>query len=246
MADTLEYIDAYFQQTLNDDERKAFEKRIENDEAFAEEVAFYVASRQAIREKLLEQKTNQWKHFVTTDETISSAPPKKIFSIRSFIPYAAAACLLLAVVIYFLQQPASPKELATNYVKNNYTQLSQTMDASKDSLQLGIAAYNKKEYNNALPLFQGVYERHNNNTDALKYAGLVYLVTERYDEAITRFDTLANIYGLYSNPGLFLKAVTLMQRNKQGDKEKAKQLLEQVKDQNLEGSKEAEEWLRKW
>jgi hypothetical protein len=45
---------------------------------------------------------------------------------------------------------------------------------------------------------------------------------------------------------LFLKAVTLMQRNKQGDKEKAKQLLEQVKDQNLEGSKEAEEWLRKW
>ena len=50
----------------------------------------------------------------------------------------------------------------------------------------------------------------------------------------------------YSNPGMFLKAVTLLMRNEQDDKAQAKLLLEQVVNKNEEGSKTALEWLKKW
>jgi len=37
----------------------------------------------------------------------------------------------------------------------------------------------------------------------------------------------------------------LIKRNKDGDKDAAKLLLEQVRDENLEGKNEAVEWLKK-
>ena len=61
MPGTMEYIESYFQQTLNSEERAAFEARCERDEEFAKDVAFYITARQAIREELLGQKVNEWK-----------------------------------------------------------------------------------------------------------------------------------------------------------------------------------------
>ena len=67
-----------------------------------------------------------------------------------------------------------------------------------------------------------------------------------YDKALEYFTILEADTGLYSNPGKFYKAITLLKRNKDGDKDAAKLLLEQVRDENLEGKKEAEEWLKKF
>jgi hypothetical protein len=50
--------------------------------------------------------------------------------------------------------------------------------------------------------------------------------------------------GLHSNPEIFLKATTLLLRNKQGDKEEAKALLQKVVNEKEEGSKEAAAWLK--
>ena len=119
------------------------------------------------------------------------------------------------------------------------------MDASRDSLQLGIAAYNNKDYNRALQLFTGVEKNDTANSDAKKYAGLAYLQQQDYDKAIQQFDELSNMKGLFSNAGDFLKAVSLLERNKSGDKEEAKQLLQKVVTDKEEGSEQAEEWLKK-
>jgi hypothetical protein len=244
--ETLEYIDNYFQQNFTEAEKKIFESRCESDKAFAEEVAFYVTSRGILKDELLLQKQSQWK----MKETNKSGD---LFSIRSIKKitgakwiYAAAACLLLAFGTYFFERSSSPSSLADNYIQNNFSRLSLTMDGSKDSMQTGIADYNNAQYNKALPMFEGVYKSHPENSDALKYAGIVYLVTKDYDNALQKFDELANTKGLFSNSGMFLKAVTLLHRNKEGDKAEAKQLLQQVKDQNLDGSKDAEEWLKKF
>jgi tetratricopeptide (TPR) repeat protein len=154
-------------------------------------------------------------------------------------------CLAVALV-YFFTSSDTPQKFADNYIKNNYSQLSQNMDASTDSLQQGIAAYNKKDYDKALLLFQNVYNTHPDNSDAKKYIGFVHLVRKDYDKALVHFDELAQKKGLFSNPGLFLKALTLLERNKENDKATAKKLLEQVMQENLEGKKEAEDWLKKW
>ena len=65
---TIEYIDSYFQQTMDTGERRVFEKRCEEDEAFAQEVAFYLASRESLREELLSQKQSAWRTRNIIDE----------------------------------------------------------------------------------------------------------------------------------------------------------------------------------
>ena len=82
------------------------------------------------------------------------------------------------------------------------------------------------------------------NSDAKKYTGLTYLQQGNYDKAIEQFDALSNMK-LFSNPGDFLKAVSLLERNSPGDKEAAKKLLQKVANNKEEGSEKAQDWLTK-
>ena len=242
--EAIEYIDSYFQQTMNEDERKVFEKKCEEDESFAQEVAFYIMTRDSLREELLQQKQAAWRVKSIIDDLPFIPTLKKSFANR-WITYAAAACLVLAVSVYFFETNPSPKKLAENYIKTNYSNLSLTMDASRDSLQLGIDAYNNKQYDKALRLFKSIEKTDTQNSDAKKYAGLTYMQKEEYDSALLQFDALAKMKGLFSNSGDFLKAVALMGRNKPGDRDKAKMLLQKVLSQKEEGSDKAAEWEKK-
>lgn len=163
------------------------------------------------------------------------------------IAVAAAAILMLMLFSYygFMQRKSDIGQLADRYVQGELLHLSVTMDGAKDSLQLGIAAYNNKAYTQANQLFEAVYQAHPQNYDALKYSGITYMVTKDYVRALTCFDELAAKKELFSNPGLFLKAVTLLQRNEEGDKAQAEQLLREVIRAKAEGSREAAQWLKK-
>jgi len=242
--ETIEYIDSYFQQTMDARERAVFEKKCEEDEAFAQEVAFYVLTRGSLREELLHQKQSAWRT-KKIDDLFFIPTLKKSFTSR-WIMYAAAACLVLAISAYFFETNPSPKKLAENYIKTNYSNLSLTMDASRDSLQSGIAAYNNKEYDKALRLFKSIEKSDQSNSDAKKYAGLAYVQKDEYDSALKQFDELARTKGLFSNPGDFLKAVTLMIANAPGDKEEAKKLLQKVVNEKEDGSKDASILLQKF
>lgn len=170
-------------------------------------------------------------------------PVKKLKTFQ-WISYAIAASVIILVAVLFLNK-TSPQRLANNYVSKNLTILSVTMnDSSDDTLQAGIAAYNNKQYDRALQFFKNYNTNHPQSGSVKEYLALVYLITKNYDSALHRFDELSNQKGLYTNPGMFLKAVTLLQRNKEGDKEQAKQLLQQVSRQKLDGNREAEEWIK--
>lgn len=165
--------------------------------------------------------------------------------IRVAMSAAAVLALVLTAYFVFTYIGASSTQLANQYVKKELIHLSLTMDGAKDSLQQGIAAYNDKDYAKAIQLFEAIYKNHPENSDALKYMGMAYLVTDEHNKAFQLFTELAAKKELFSNPGLFLKAVTLLQRNQPGDKEQARQLLQQVIDEKAEGSKDAERWLKK-
>jgi hypothetical protein len=51
--------------------------------------------------------------------------------------------------------------------------------------------------------------------------------------------------GLYSNPAKILQSVTLMERNLPGDAAMARQLLQNIVANDLEGKEFAQEWLKK-
>jgi tetratricopeptide (TPR) repeat protein len=245
MTGITEYIESYFQQTLSTEERTAFEARCETDEAFAKEIAFYIATRQALREELLAQKQQQWKQQdVESEEAAPIISISKKSTFIRWISYAAAACLLIVASVFLFEVQRSPQKLAANYVEN-YDDLGTTMDGSHDSLQIGIAAYKNKDYNRALQLFEWVEKHEPLNSDAKRNAGLAYLQLKNYDKAIQQFDELANMQGLFSNPGDFWKATALLERNNPGDKEAAKVLLQKVVNEKEEGSEKAEEWLNK-
>ena len=245
--ETIEYIDSYFKQTMDAGERHVFEKRCEEDDAFAQDVAFYMMARESLREELLQQKQSAWRTKNTKNiiDELPFIPTLKKSLTSRWIAYAAAACLVLAASVYFFEANTSPKKLAENYIRTNYSNLSQTMDASHDSLQTGIEAYNNKQYDSALQLFLGVQKNDPLNSDAKKYAGLAYLQKNYYDSALQQFDELANMKGLFGNPGDFLKAVTLIERDKPGDKEMAEKLLQKVVAKKEEGSNKAAEWQKK-
>jgi tetratricopeptide (TPR) repeat protein len=269
MSASLTYIEAYFTGQLSDAEKQEFEKQCVEDESFAADVAFYITARQGIRERLLEEKNIVWAadqsrgqavvanmqgtrspEVSPTEEETRSRPvsPERArkVSMAGWISYAAAACLILAFAFYFLNRQETPDRLASKYVEQNYVQLGTTMNATTDSLQLGITAYNRRDYQKALGYFEGISPSNPEISEARKNAGLAYLMSNNYDKAIERFDQLAAMNELEVNSGTFLKALALMKRNNPGDMPAARGLLNQVVRDSLAGSKQAREWLADW
>ena len=249
MSEYFEYIDAYFQKQLNDSENKEFEQRCINDVEFANDVAFYVSTRAAISDVLLDQKKTEWSQLPirqADEPTDSSVTPVRQINYKKWILYAAAACIVLAIIAYPLLSTDSPHELANKYIRQELTDIGQTMDAAKDSMQSAIAAFKKKDYQTAMQFFQQIYSRDTQNNDALRYLGQTYLVTDDYDKAIVSFEELSRKQS-YSNPGLFLKAVTLMKRNEGNDQKEARIILQKIADdEDADGNKEAKKWLKNW
>lgn len=261
MNDNLEYIDDYFQKQLSEEQRRSFEARCLSDKKFAGEVAMYVSTRQALRETLIQQKNQEWAALVPDDlltttatatagqtfepastQSTTQAPVKKLNITRWLA--LAAACIIATVVIYPLFQQDSADQLVHEYVRNELV-LSNTMDASRDSMQTAIVAYKNQHYPEAIQIFSSLSKTHPEDQQTLKYLGQSYLLNKNYNEAINVFDRLSAIPGLQSNAGPFLKGITLMERNQPGDRQLAKTLFQQVTEQDLEGKKQAEEWLRK-
>jgi tetratricopeptide (TPR) repeat protein len=184
----------------------------------------------------------------TYNKTSKSKPAGTFYLNRKTmykISASIAACTILVVAIYFFSfQTPKAQQLAGNYIQANLMEISQSMSMSQDSLQLGISAYNNKDYKKALHYFQGVGNNNPANRDANEYAGYVFLINNDYESALKNFDQLENLKGKF-NKGKFLKALTLMERNKEGDIAQAKRLLQQVVNENAGGKKEAEEWLYK-
>jgi tetratricopeptide (TPR) repeat protein len=240
MSETLDYIESYFAGRCTDAEKQQFEERCVRDEAFAQEVAFYVQSRQLFKEELLKTKKASW--------APNGVPkPQKTGLVRTlYLATAAAAAVVILFFIYLAVKPQGPAQVANDYIHTHYDHLSQTLDGTRDSLAQGITAYNKREFTHALDLFTALAHEHAGNTDARLYSGLAYLRLKDYDHALHQFDTLANMPSLYSNPGPFLKAVTLLERNATGDRETARRLLQDVVRRNLDESQEAAAWLKKF
>ena len=193
----------------------------------------------------LAQKRSAWKN-LDARSAIPVTQPAKVFKMRPWYAVAAAASIIGILFLVISLGQNKPEQLASNYIQQNLQTLSITMDGSKDSLQTAINNYNKKEYAAAQSIFQDIYTRSNTQTEALKYSGLTYLMQNNYAQAIAKFDELAAKENLFSNPGLFYKALALLKRNTGDDKETAKKLLKEVVDKKLEGSREAAAWLKAW
>ena len=240
--ENLEYIENYFKGINNEEQKQQFEKKIMKDASFADEVAFYISTNGLIQQQNKDEKKHRFREIYDKQKVI---PFKQ--RVISMWKYIAAASIIVAVILITLFMPGNKKssqQLADTYIEQNFKTLSVTM-GSQDSLQTGLNLFNSNKLTEALSMFEAIVKNTPANSDAKKYAGIVYLRLNNYDKALEYFTMLASDTSLYSNPGKFYEAITFLKRNKDGDKETAKLLLKEVRDENLEGKNEAVEWLEK-
>lgn len=237
----LEYIEDYFKGQPTPDEKTSFEQRIQTDTFFAEEVAFYLSGQQAAADMANDERRVRFRQLNFNHR---SSQPAKVISMRRVVVYAAACLFLVAVVMSWLFfKPVSTEKLANQYIDSQLTTLSVSMGAH-DSMQEGLQQFNAGKLEESLKTFESVYKNDNTKDLAERYAGVSALRLQQYDKAISYFEDLST-KNLYSNPGKFYLALTLMKRNQAQDKERAHTLLKEVVDQNLEGKDIAEGWLKK-
>jgi tetratricopeptide (TPR) repeat protein len=235
MTETLGKIESYFQGELSENEHLAFEKQILSDKNLAENVAFYLQTKQVAKAEAQERRKVDFEKIREQQKTI--APVRSLY-VR-YASIAASLALLVGMSWWFFSPKTSSTELASTYIQDNLTNISVAMDGQKDSLQHGIGLFNEGK----LAESQIIFEHLPNNAEAQKMAGIVALRIEKYEEAIQYFKKLSSQKELYANPGIFLEAITLLKRNQGKDTSEAKLLLEQVVQQKLEGAKEAERIL---
>lgn len=238
---SLEYIDNYFKGTLSEQEIAQFEKRVLDDPAFAEEVAFYCNAMQVAKDELITERKQRFKEIYSQPKVTR----RKNFSlVRSMRPFMAAAASVIAFALFL--QPPLVTRMADKYIRERLQILSGPMaGATTDELERGKELYNRNRLHEAQQVFEDISQKDTASLDAKNFAGLVSLRLRQYDKAIKYFTELGNIV-LRSNPGKFHHALTLMKRNQPGDKLRAKQLLQQVVDKKLAHYDVAGRWLERW
>lgn len=233
----LERIENYYDHTLSEAEREAFEAELKSNPALVEEVAFWVQARAAAQ---VEARALRKAEFTQLGKKFAHHNQRAI----TYALSAAASVLLFLTLGWYVWNREAPtnmalnNEWANNYIEKNFSTLTTQMSASDDSLQIGINKYNSGDLPKAQVIFNQLLERDSLNAEAEKLAGIVSLRRGNYDQAIKHFHHLSTRTDLVSNPGKFYEALALLQRNEPLDKNKADNLLKEVREGKLEGWKE--------
>ncbi|PWK24380.1 hypothetical protein LV89_02893 [Arcicella aurantiaca] len=232
----LEQIEKYFKNELSLSERKDFENQLATDSELAENTAFYLNANMAAKTLANEKRKAE---FEVLRKELVNRPVRKIKPLSWAIGIAAS--ILLVVGFWWINQTPklNTEEFANTYIQEHFENLPVKMDANADSLQIGLRLFNEQKLKEAQRVFEAILHRKNNDSEATKYAGITALRLAEYDKAIIYFRALSKQTNLFSNPGKFYEAITLMKQQPANRKEVEK-LLKEVIDNNLEGKNEAE------
>lgn len=242
--DNMEYIDDYFKGSPGDEQRRLFEQRIINDVSFADDVAFYISATGMVKEQLHEGKKQRFRELYEQHKVIpiTARPARKIMR---YIAAATAVAASIILTLFLSVDRTSPQQLADQYIKQHFQNPGETTMSIPDSIQLGLGLITQNKLPEALTIFETIVKNDSTAIEAKKYAGIVSLRLGNHEKALTYFSLLAS-EDLRSNYGKFYEAVTLLQRSKPGDVDSAKQLLNEViNDESQEGRETATEWLKK-
>jgi len=237
---SLEYIDGYFKGEFSPVQKMEFEKKLAEDPQFADDVAFYISTRQVSRDLVKEEKKQKFKKIY--DDYNKEA---KVVPMRRVWTYAAAAAVVVLVFFgwFMFTETETPHQMADQYIKSKFQTLGVNMGGKQDSVQTALRLFNQNKLSESLAIFEALTLRDSSDAESLKNAGIILLKQEQYDQAIGYFTRLEKL-NLYANPGLFLHAISLMMRGAPGDNATAKLLLEEVVSKNLDKKDAAAKFLK--
>nr|MBI1232695.1 tetratricopeptide repeat protein [Cytophagales bacterium] len=250
-TDKYSNFEKYLEGDMTAEEKRAFEKNLEEDPEFKQDFilyrrieeemsAFYgVSAEEDILRNSLE---NVRRDFVRSNV---DKKPKQVYLIPFLKGVAAAVLLFSGVYLLYLTVSNDLSEEVSTYYAAHYATLYPTMGSAEEGIQQGIAVYIQGDYEAAASIFSGVLDEEPDNSEALKNLGITFLAMKDYASALRAFEQYGNIPDLQVNDGILLQAITLLMRGEAEDLEKAENLLEKIISGDLDGKVQAEAWLKK-
>ena len=238
----LAQIEKYLNDEMSLSERQNFEDQLLTNNELMQELAFYTHAKMANQAIAKEKRKAE---FEALRKEFSKHPSGKI---KPMIWISGmAASVIVALGFWWLLHTATPNpmEYADTYVQEHFQNLPVKMDGNADSLQMGLRLFNEQKLSEAQVIFEAILQRKNVDSEAIKYAGITALRLKQFDKAIGYFQALSQQKNLYSNPGKFYEALTLMQQQPINKKE-IENLLKEVIDNNLEGNQEARQLVNSY
>jgi cytochrome c-type biogenesis protein CcmH/NrfG len=244
MSGNFKYIDDFFQGTMPETERENFLRRIEVEEEFAADVAFYLSTRNALRKKVVETKVYRWeKEFGT--ESFRKPPMRFIDVVKKRWYLAAAVIVLLVAGVYWLAMPPyTPSGLARRYYAQNLRQIQPSADDNRPQVLQAVDTYNRHHFRKARDMFEAIAEKEQFNNIVIRYAGLANMAIGEYNGAVYWFQNLIDQSSPSYTEGDFLLAMALLSRNEPDDRPRATRLLKKIVAGQQVGHQAAAEWLK--
>jgi len=215
-----ETISQYLAGELTGKALATFEKQMQEDANLAAEVNIYrtIEADQLFITKHKAEKEKLAASLQELNKTYFKEPKAKIVKINRW--WYAAAAVAAAVVSILILRPFggenfNNEKLFAHYAKNIESLSTGERGTGSDTLLLeAVNLFNKKDYNNSLPLLKNILVNNPNETDLVIATGVCYMQISEYDSAIKIFDNLANGNTVYKNQAIWYKALTLLKENK--------------------------------
>ena len=148
------------------------------------------------------------------------APPRRIRPLRYWIS-AAAAILAFAFIAYFLMnKQLSSEELITEYIAPPEISLIEKGDSEQVLFQ-AQTAFNKQDFQAALPHFNAHLLTKPDDFQVILYRGMAHLQLGQFAEAEQDFQAVAKSPAIFKSEGNWYLALTYLKQEKieQGRKE---------------------------
>jgi TolA-binding protein len=240
----IEWIERYLDRSLNAEEKKEMEKRLTAEPDLKSKVREHQRLIQGIRYSHLQNKLEQLR---TLETSLPNVTPDEKGNQRwmeiNWKPLAAAAVFLLLTISYLIyNQKADPQELYANYFEPYPNVFEPTVrgDARVDKRTEAFNAYDRGDYKKASDGFRELVKE-KSEPGVLLLLGNSNLMLGNIEEAQNNFLTLIKDFDELDGQAKWYLGLSYL---KQGQKEKAKLIFQELGDPEITYSKKASELLK--
>ncbi len=230
----IELIDKYLRGMLTQEERRSFERRLQQDPSFAHEFSLHRGIKEAITDQGTEQLQDTLREL--RQEWEKSNPPKVKRPFPRFTARLSIAATVLLIVmgsifLYMYRTPSfsSADDLATQYYKPYEREMVRGGNSTIDiHLQNALTEYDKEHYQRALVYLDSVTKLHPDHIKANFYKAHCYLNLGEQPRAIELFNKIiAHGDNVYIDDAMWFLAMAYL---KEGDLDNTVTTLEKIND----------------
>ena len=212
----LEKATQYLHNEMQPQERTEFELQIANDAELRNYIQLYSTIDKTMKVGDSSPNENELRHTLEqmNKKYFAEDGNVKQGSFKKWLAIAASVIIVVTAGIYFLSsnKPSSEK-LYAEYANHAPVNIQLRGSAADSLAQNAAAAFNKKEYKNALPLLQQYVSLQPDDIQMKFSLAICYLETGKYNEADSIFSTIASGQTAYAASAQWYRALTALKQN---------------------------------